>query len=674
MGGREMGFLSYIIPQETILKLIILVMFVLAAFVARKCYVLYLLGKENLNMLNQMEDVSDLEKALLSNDVDLNEAFSNYEEKLGKTNSTFVLFEHLKAIYDAGIKSSRLDADLLVKNTVDKIFTGVDSIKTSISLFLVIGILGTLAGLAISIGGFSGANFVMTGQSGSTADQLSLLFGNLRGAFAPSMWGVFFTITYVFGYSWFVQEKCINKVTEKLTINTIRSWLPRLYPTDFQRGEQNLRKLKATIENADGINNGVRDLEKSLNSSNKTLRQLSKVSETIQKASDKFDQSTDKILRIKELYEELKKANEAFNQSIHQLVDTAVQERKDSYQEYSKAVAQSLDNVKISNEQMQGQMSQYFTALSETLQQQNSNVAEGMKQQNMAFSENMHNQIQTWKATLENQNLKLKEVIDQLKIYSTTYSQNVEATEASLNKSIEVNRNAAIANQNLAEKLREIEEKLLNRQDDLMKEISQPITDRIGDVASKLLTIQSPLDHSVKLIQKMTDGHAKIIGNSVSQVQELVDTMKERQDIFEEKNQEVTKTILKLQQTMDNLNLNLSVIMASNAKKGDEGLSPDILKNFIETQVQSSSEKTYRKSSQQRNNSVDEYEGKRKVVNGFLSVKNIPVFVIAILLLISVVTQVVMVTKISTLEKTQSAVNQVLLKGEMNDSSFGSEK
>lgn len=459
-----------------------------------------------------------------------------------------------------------------------------------------------------------------------------------------------------------------------MTINTIRSWLPRLYPTDFQRGEQNLRKLKATIENADGINNGVRDLEKSLNSSNKTLRQLSKVSETIQKASDKFDQSTDKILRIKELYEELKKANEAFNQSIHQLVDTAVQERKDSYQEYSKAVAQSLDNVKISNEQMQGQMSQYFTALSETLQQQNSNVAEGMKQQNMAFSENMHNQIQTWKATLENQNLKLKEVIDQLKIYSTTYSQNVEATEASLNKSIEVNRNAAIANQNLAEKLREIEEKLLNRQDDLMKEISQPITDRIGDVASKLLTIQSPLDHSVKLIQKMADGHAKIIGNSVSQVQELVDTMKERQDIFEEKNQEVTKTILKLQQTMDNLNLNLSVIMASNAKKGDEGLSPDILKNFIETQVQSSSEKTYRKSSQQRNNSVDEYEGKRKVVNGFLSVKNIPVFVIAILLLISVVTQVVMVTKISTLEKTQSAVNQVLLKGEMNDSSFGSEK
>lgn len=58
--------------------------------------------------------------------------------------------------------------------------------------------------------------------------------------------------------------------------------------------------------------------------------------------------------------------------------------------------------------------------------------------------------------------------------------------------------------------------------------------------------------------------------------------------------------------------------------------------------------------------------------NGFLSVKNIPAFIIAVLLLVSVITQVVMVNKISTLERNQAAVNQVLMKGEMNDTSSDS--
>ena len=132
----------------------------------------------------------------------------------------------------------------------------------------------------------------------------------------------------VFSYSWKIQEGCINKVAEKLTINTIRYWLPNLYPTDFQKGEQSLVKLKATIANADGINSGVRALEKNLTSSNATLQQLSKVSDSIQQASHKFDQSTDKITKLKVLYDELKQANENFNSSVTKLVDSALQERE----------------------------------------------------------------------------------------------------------------------------------------------------------------------------------------------------------------------------------------------------------------------------------------------------------------------------------------------------------
>ena len=121
-----MGILSYIIPQEWVLRIIIIAMIALAVFVIRKCWILSTLGKENLAMLDRMENVGDLEKALLKNDANLDQEFAKYETALGKNDNTSVLFEHLKAIYDAGAQSSRLDADLLVKNTVDKIFTDVD--------------------------------------------------------------------------------------------------------------------------------------------------------------------------------------------------------------------------------------------------------------------------------------------------------------------------------------------------------------------------------------------------------------------------------------------------------------------------------------------------------------------------------------------------------------------
>lgn len=645
-----MGILSYIIPQEWVLRIIIIAMIALAVFVIRKCWILSTLGKENLAMLDRMENVGDLEKALLKNDANLDQEFAKYETALGKNDNTSVLFEHLKAIYDAGAQSSRLDADLLVKNTVDKIFTDVDSIKTSISLFLVIGILGTLAGLAISIGGFNGANFVMTGQNSSTADELSLLFGNLRGAFAPSMWGVFFTIVFVFGYSWKIQEGCINKVTEKLTINTIRYWLPKLYPTDFQRGDQSLVKLNATIANADGINNGVRTLEKNLSSSNQTLRQLAKVSDDIQKASDRFDKSTDKIVKIKELYDELKKTNDIFHSSLESLINSAIQDRKDSYKEYIEIVEKNYAAVQDANQKMKDQMGQYFDALTEVL-----------KKQNSAFSAGLQGQIDTWKATLNNQNAQLQEVISQLKAYDTSFFQTVNESRESLNKSIEVNRNAAIVNQELGKKLHEIEEKLLSRQDELMVQISQPITSQLSGVAQALQHIQQPLNEAVKNIEKMANYNQRQTSETMETLKVMTDKLQEKQDSLAHNEQELMQMLESLQKTVQGFQGAVNTTMAVVGEKS--GVSPELIKQCFEAQTAA-----LRTLNSRREKDKEKEEKK----NGFLSLKNVPVLVIAVLLLFSVVTQIIMVTKISALEQNQAAVNQVLMKGEMNDSSSAS--
>lgn len=611
---------------------------------------LYTLGKENLAMLERMENVDFLKKALLQNDVNLDQAFSKYEESLGKNDKNFVLFEHLKAIYDAGAQSSRLDADLLVKNTVDKIFTGVDSLKTSISLFLVMGILGTLVGLAISIGGFSGGNFVMSGQNGATADELSLLFNNLRGAFAPSMWGVFFTIVFVFSYSWKIQEGCINKVAEKLTINTIRYWLPNLYPTDFQKGEQSLVKLKATIANADGINSGVRDLEKNLTSSNATLQQLSKVSDSIQQASQKFDESTDKITKLKVLYDELKQANQTFNSSVTKLVYSALQEQKTSYQDYMKVVEKNCADVQNANQDMKEQMIQYFDALTEVL-----------KKQNNSFSTGFQHQINTWKVTLEQQNSQLKQVISQLQSYNENFFQTVNESKDALNKSIEVNRKAAMDNQALAEKLREFEDKLLHRQDELMAQISQPMTETLKDMTSvmnqKLSSISEALQHIQNPLNETTKQISQMADNNYQAFQKTVEELKNQ------KNQINSHDEFK----------EMIVMMAG--KQG--GASSETINQYLKAKADSMAAivDQNREREMARERKLDlllSRERDENAKNGFLSLKNLPAFIIAVLLLVSVITQVVMVNKISTLESNQAAVNQVLMKGEMNDTTSDS--
>lgn len=250
-------------PQEWILRVVIIALICVAAFVVYKCVKLRVRVNENLQKVDELGNraaVEYLENTLKLNSVDYEGTFKMFEDNNGKTDNNMPIFEHLKAVYDAGRKSSRLDADLLVKNTIDKICTDVDMIKSCISIFLVIGILGTLIGLGLSIGSFNGDSFIINAQANNTAKELSKLFGNLRGAFAPSMWGVFFTICFVICYTFFIQEGCINKLTDKLTTNTIKVWLPALYPTDFQKGENTMHRLKATINNADAINDSAKDL------------------------------------------------------------------------------------------------------------------------------------------------------------------------------------------------------------------------------------------------------------------------------------------------------------------------------------------------------------------------------------------------------------------------------
>lgn len=347
-------------PQEWLLRAVISLLFVVALYVAWLCVRLRMRVAENykiLEALGSKDDIYYLENTLRMNNVDYEGAFTVFENNKGKTTANEPIFEHLKAIYDAGRKSSRLDADLLVKNTIDKICTNVDTIKSCISVFLVIGILGTLIGLGLSIGSFNGDSFIIQADANNTAKELSKLFGNLRGAFAPSMWGVFLTICFVILYTLFIQERCINKLTDKLTTSTIKVWLPALYPTDFQKGANTMAQLNDTIKNASGINESANNLLSNLDMANATVKALNDVSAALNQSVEKFNDGSDKVSTLKDSIAALSQQIEENNKNYQKFMSDAMVQvsnfQNDARQHFMEQLNTVRDNFESQNAQLQ---------------------------------------------------------------------------------------------------------------------------------------------------------------------------------------------------------------------------------------------------------------------------------------------------------------------------------
>lgn len=141
----------------------------------------------------------------------------------------------------------------------------------------------------------------------------------------------------------------------------------------------------------------------------------------------------------------------------------------------------------------------------------------------------------------------------------------------------------------------------------------------------------------------------------------MTDKLQEKQDSLAHNEQELMQMLESLQKTVQGFQGAVNTTMAVVGEKS--GVSPELIKQCFEAQTAA-----LRTSNSRREKDKEKEEKK----NGFLSLKNVPVLVIAVLLLFSVVTQIIMVTKISALEQNQAAVNQVLMKGEMNDSSSAS--
>jgi len=286
------------------------------------------------------------------------------------------LFEHLDALRDSGRTNTPLDISGLIRNTSNRLTSNRGWLRSVLSLFIVLGLLGTLWGLASSL---SHLSILSPGQNQITnenlAQGLNVLLSKLGGAFAPSIWGVFFTIVGVVIFSIYLRTASIPLINS-LESKTLISWAPVLAAKRVDESklmEENIKAAQgigvaaATIsynvgqlvttfnENlpglvsnltesvsaiSDKLSNDATELADDVKKARTTLKALTVASENLNQFSQTFKDSVEKLYpfsdaeQLRLLYEQLLSRsdlllenNEEFQRKVHDQLSENTQQK-----------------------------------------------------------------------------------------------------------------------------------------------------------------------------------------------------------------------------------------------------------------------------------------------------------------------------------------------------------
>ena len=287
--------------------------------------------------------------------------------------------KHLKAIFLAGWNENRLEVGELIKHTTDNLFKWNNLFRSMLAVFIVIGLFGTLFGLSDSITELSpalkaqaenvnstenndsddsAANQSSTENNKKMTDALGGLLDKMKGALAPSIGGIFFTILGVILYGIYLQSAC-HPVKSTLEQFTLTVWVPQLYPTTSQKLMQTLQKSESQMQkgfdtaaqfsdSVQKVHGNIDDFNESLTQAiaitqplSDSVTQINQAASDISTAADVlntgFTESLDKfssdfassVTQLTGFQDEIRKLHEQFqeeaNQKLNQFQDAANQ-------------------------------------------------------------------------------------------------------------------------------------------------------------------------------------------------------------------------------------------------------------------------------------------------------------------------------------------------------------
>ncbi|MBF0518558.1 MAG: MotA/TolQ/ExbB proton channel family protein [Nitrospirae bacterium] len=248
-----------------------------------------------------------------------NEALNEYIKKMSLPKK-HIAVSHLSSIFSAGLKDTYFDINSQLTYVIHKIFGSNSIFKAVLGTFIIIGLLGTLFGLADSL---SKMNFDFDGHSSiesknsdkaqNMKHELQDFLSKLKSAFAPSIWGVALTIVAMFFYLIYIRIIC-NPLRSKIEFITLNVLIPELYPTPSQKFTQALQvsykelsghfdSARQVADMANNMKGDVRTMTTNLGVANTALKSLVPAVDKINKASDKInDQFANNLINFSKTF------------------------------------------------------------------------------------------------------------------------------------------------------------------------------------------------------------------------------------------------------------------------------------------------------------------------------------------------------------------------------------
>jgi MotA/TolQ/ExbB proton channel family len=256
--------------------------------------------------------------------------FSDYCDEV-KVRADGIIAQHIKAIFDAGWKGSRLDIAELNKHTTARLYRALALLRSLLAIFIIVGLLGTLIGLSSSLAQLSPLNLGGSVQSATELSQgLNHLLGELKSAFAPSIWGVLLTLICVLVLSSYLHFKAAP-ISNSIKHLTLTVWVPQLFPATSRRfletvqlSEQHMQKSFEIARELAGFTSDIRtevsNFREHLITANRPLELLSQSAAQLVSFVGTFSESTGKIssfqVELKTLYDQMVNESKVFHTSV----------------------------------------------------------------------------------------------------------------------------------------------------------------------------------------------------------------------------------------------------------------------------------------------------------------------------------------------------------------------
>ena len=438
-----MDIYTYFFPNETIAQVIVVSQFLFLVYWFISYFIQSRRLKKISSQINDCDQVGELayllhQRYLPNIETSLEEmtmvspkeAIAKFDEFCTgkKISENSPLYKHLRAIFFAGFNESQLNVESLIKTTSSRIIARNTALRSYISLFIVLGLLGTLFGLASSLSELSS----ILSNTDQLNDEilktgLNTLLAKLAGAFSPSIWGVLFTVIGVLAFARYIGKYSFPTL-QLLEHQTLTNWVPNLIPTASQRlldklylSEKQMEKNFAAAEKvakfAEQVSGETSELGVNIKNNNDSLKKLSKSAEILGEFTTNFTQNLNEFAQnfresverlspvtegLSELYQKILSDSKEFQESVKETLDnsqtfrTQVQEEFDRQSKQSQTLLESLkfyetaylENRQSTDEKIQSTLSAAEQAF-DNLSQQNDVFIEALKTELAGISESL---------------------------------------------------------------------------------------------------------------------------------------------------------------------------------------------------------------------------------------------------------------------------------------------